>query len=252
VAKPFLGPAQRRRIAALALALALVLSGLAALVSIVPARAQSVDAGGATSFSVTAISVSGGFSPNSIENLATGATVTISFFDADTTAHTFTIWGVQGTVVPNPTQISETELNKLVYGSGVKPLANVNLSGSDQTTATVSVPSAGWYEFMCMEPGHFQAGMYGFIAFGEALPPNLTVSSPNTGPGAAVFIIVGTIVSLVVIAIVLGFVVGKRRGSEFEMPPERLGYPEPEKSGALPPEGASSSEHPPPTGGSPP
>ncbi|MCI4365916.1 MAG: hypothetical protein L3K10_07675, partial [Thermoplasmata archaeon] len=45
--------------------------------------------------------------------------------------------------------------------------------------------------------------------------------------GSAVFIIVGTIVVLTVIAIVLGFVVGRRRGAVHEMPPERLGYPEP-------------------------
>ena len=97
------------------------------------------------------------------------------------------------------------------------------------------------YEFVCTEPGHFTNGMYGFIAFGENLPGNLTVSATSTDPGAAVFIIVGTIVSLVVIALVLGFVVGRRRGSVYEMPPQRLGYPEPESPGAeksppLPPE----------------
>ena len=44
--------------------------------------------------------------------------------------------------------------------------------------------------------------------------------------------------ALTVIAIVLGFVVGRRKGSEFEMPPERLGYPEPSAPSAgapLPP-----------------
>jgi len=79
--------------------------------------------------------------------------------------------------------------------------------------------------------------MYGFIAFGEPLPSNLTVSAASVGPGEAVFIIVGTIVALTVIAIVLGFVVGRRRGSSEEMPPERLGYPEPlvPSEPALPP-----------------
>jgi hypothetical protein len=69
--------------------------------------------------------------------------------------------------------------------------------------------------------------MYGFIAFGINLPSNLTVSTGPTGPGVGVFIISGTIVVLVVVALVLGFVVGRRKGSEFEMPPERLGYAEP-------------------------
>ncbi len=73
----------------------------------------------------------------------------------------------------------------------------------------------------CLIPGHFP-GMYGLLGSGE---PG-SGGSISTGPGAAVFIIGGTIAGLVVIAIVLGFVVGKRRGSHDEMPPERLGYPE--------------------------
>ncbi len=224
-----------RRLASVAIAVALVLSGLVALIEAVPVRGETVDGAGATSFSVTAVSVTSGFSPNTIQNIATGVNVTISFTDADTTAHTFTIWGRQGTVIANPPSVSPDELNKLVYGDGVAPLANLNLSDTGTISGIVNVASPGWYEFMCMEGGHFQSGMYGFIAFGEALPANLSVSSPSTGPGAAVFIIVGTIVSLVVIAIVLGFVVGRRRGSEFEMPPERLGYPEPATPGASPP-----------------
>jgi hypothetical protein len=42
-----------------------------------------------------------------------------------------------------------------------------------------------------------------------------------------VFIIGGTIAGLVILAIVLAFVIGRRRGSHDEMAPERLGYPEP-------------------------
>ncbi len=241
----------RRRVAAAALALAVVVGGFGGLLTAVPVRAQTVDANGATSFSVTAISVSVGFSPTTVQNVASGTTVTVMFTDADTSPHTFTIYGRQGVALSNPSSISPTELNKLVYGSGIPPLVNLNLTGTDTTTATLTVAAPGWYEFVCMEPGHFQAGMYGFIAFGEALPANLTVSAPSTGPGAAVFIIVGTVVSLVVIAIVLGFVVGRRRGSEFEMPPERLGYPEPTSPGpstpATPTDGSAlPSENPPP------
>ena len=228
----------RQRVAALLVVFALVLSGLAVLLVVVPVRAQTVDASGATSFAVTAISTTGGFSPNTIQNLASGTNITVMFTDADSIAHTFTIWGVQGTVIPNPQSVDPGTLEKMVYGNPSAPLVNVNLTGSDQQSMVFSVNATpGWYEFMCMEPGHFQSGMYGFIAFGEPLPSNLSVSSPNTGPGAAVFIIVGTIVSLTVIAIVLGFVVGRRRGSEFEMPPERLGYPEPTTPGGPAPSG---------------
>jgi len=216
-----------RSAAVFLLALALALSGLVALTETVPVRAQSVDAGGSASVQVSAVSVGYAFSPSTIENVATGANVTVTFTDLSDLAHTFTIYGRQGVVIPTTTDPGT--LDKLVYGSGYKPLVNLNVTGTGSTNATtITSPGIGWYEFMCMEPGHFGSGMYGFISFGEPLPANLSVSTPNTGPGAAVFIIVGTIVSLVVIAIVLGFVVGRRRGSEDEMPPERLGYPEPE------------------------
>jgi plastocyanin len=233
-----------RRGAAYALALALVLGGLAVLLPAVPARAEFVDAAGATSFSVTALSGLT-FSPNAIQNLAVGSNVTVTFTDVDSLAHTFTIYGRQGVVLPNPSSIQPTTLNQIVYGSGYTPLANLNSTGNGQTiTETFSVNATGWYEFMCMEPGHFQSGMYGFIAFGMALPGNLSVTAPATGPGAAVFIIVGTIVALVVIAIVLGFVVGRRRGSEFEMPPQRLGYPEPDAPGGAAPTDAEAAPAP--------
>jgi hypothetical protein len=119
---------------------------------------------------------------------------------------------------------------------------SVNVTGSgDQAHASFTSPGPGWYEFVCLEPGHFQEGMYGYIAFGMALPTNLTPASVNTGPGIAVFIISGTIVALVLVAIVLGFVVGQRKGSKFEMPPERLGYPEPP---APPPPPSAGPPHP--------
>jgi plastocyanin len=216
-----------RRGAAYALALALVLGGFAVLLPAVPAQAEEVDLGGAATLSVTALAPYT-FSPNAIQNVAVGTNVTVTFTDVDDVAHTFTIYGRQGVVITNPSAIEPTTLDQIVYGSGYAPVANLNSTGSGQSlSATIRVNQSGWYEFMCMEAGHFQQGMYGFIAFGENLPANLSVTVPDTGPGAAVFIIVGTIVSLVVIAIVLGFVVGRRRGSEFEMPPQRLGYVEP-------------------------
>ena len=215
-----------RSAVAVALSLAVVLGGVLALSTAVPARAASTDANGATTFSVSAVA-GYSFNPSTVENVASGTNVTVTFTDLDVQAHTFTIYGRQGVVIPTSTDPGA--LVTLVYGSGVKPLVNINLTNGNgqQQAASFPAPPVGWYEYLCMEPGHFNSGMFGFIAFGEALPANLSVSAPSTGPGAAVFIIVGTIVSLVVIAIVLGFVVGRRRGSEDEMPPERLGYPEP-------------------------
>jgi plastocyanin len=228
-----------RRIA-VALALAVVLVGGAsiALAVTAPARAASSVASGASgSLSVTAIA-GFAFTPNAVQNLPTGANISVTFTDNDAVDHTFTIIGKQGWVIPS--SYSASQIDSLAFGSTpsalLKPLnaSSVGTSGDQVTGSFTSPTTPGWYEFVCTEPGHFQNGMYGFVAFGENLPGNLTVAAPNTDPGPAVFIIVGTIVALVVIALVLGFVIGRRRGATYEMPPERLGYPEPEVPGGQP------------------
>ena len=164
------------------------------------------------------------------------ASVVVTFTNGDTLAHTFTVASREGWVIPN--SYSADALEK--FFAAYPPLVDLYANFTGTFTGNFTAPATpGWYEFVCNESGHFQEGMYGFIAFGEALPSNLTVSAASVGPGEAVFIIVGTIVALTVIAIVLGFIVGRRKGSVHEMPPERLGYPEPKSpSEPAPPPGA--------------
>jgi uncharacterized cupredoxin-like copper-binding protein len=196
----------------------------------------------AASVSISAVN-NFAFSPSMFENLSLNESISVSFSNLDTSgaSHTFTIIGREGWVIPK--SYTPAQLTALAYGSTYPNKLNLESSTTgDTVTGNLTVTAPGWYEFVCTESGHFQSGMYGFIAFGMALPSNLTVSVPNTGPGAAVFIIIGTIVTLTVIALVLGFIFGRRRGSEFEMPPERLGYPEPRSAG---PGGSVPPEHPP-------
>jgi uncharacterized cupredoxin-like copper-binding protein len=195
----------------------------------VPVDSGTVYAAGSATVAVTASS-GFKFTPNSFNDVAPNTNVTVTFTDGDTLSHSFTISGRQGWVIPS--SYSPSQLDS--YLTQYKPLASVLLPGPGQVSVTFTSPGVGWYEFVCNQSGHFQSGMYGFIAFGEALPSNLSVTQPYDGAGVAVFIIVGTIVALTVIAIVLGFVVGRRRGASEEMPPERLGYPEP-----APPPGAA-------------
>ncbi len=162
------------------------------------------------------------------ENLPLNTTIAVTFFnDDDSTPHTFTILNASGVQIPDPATYSNAALDHLLsrYGTLVNISASSNAYGPASNITPVADPS--WYEFFCVEEGHFQQGMFGFIAFGEQLPPNVSFASGSPGPGLAVFIIIGTIVSLTVLAIILGFVVGRREGSQHEMPPERLGYPEP-------------------------
>jgi plastocyanin len=221
------------RKAAVAFAIAVVLIGgsLGALVASAPARAASavhIDTSGALSVTAEA---GFAFDPNNFEQLPTNSTITVTFTDNDVQDHTFTIIDRQGWVIPN--SYTSEQIDALAFSATSPALFNANATASTGSTpqviGTFTSPGVGWYEFVCTEPGHFQSGMYGYIAFGENLPANLTVVTPDTDPGAAVFIIVGTIVSLVVIALVLGFVVGRRRGSTYEMAPQRLGYAEPDE-----------------------
>ncbi|HTS33293.1 MAG TPA: sulfocyanin-like copper-binding protein [Thermoplasmata archaeon] len=215
----------RRRALALVIVSLLLAGGLSFSVHQASGSSDIVQAAGSATVSVTA---SSGFmfTPNGFNDVATNTTVSVTFVDGDTLSHTFSIWGREGVVIPNPASISPDQLVQLF--TEYPPLVSLQGTSGQTNSSTFTSPPTGWYEFVCLESGHFQSGMYGFIAFGEALPSNLTVSTPYDGPGAAVFIIIGTIVSLTVIAVVLGFVIGRRRGSSDEMPPERLGYPEPE------------------------
>jgi plastocyanin len=236
-------PRLRRATLALIIAVLLVGGTAASLVATGPARAAaSVTVASTGALEVTA-DPSYTFTPNAFSQLPLNATITVTFTDADTIGHTFSILKRQGVVIPAST--SSGDLTQLFTTYGAIFTSSLNGSG-DQFKGTFTSPAAaGWYEFVCQEPGHFQNGMYGFLAFGMNLPGNLTVSAANTDPGAPVFIIVGTIVSLTVIALVLGFVIGRRRGATYEMPPERLGYPEPE----APPSSATNPPAPPPPKG---
>lgn len=211
----------RSRVLALS-AVLLLLGGVAAAgAANGEVRVAGAVAAGSTSLSVTALSSGFAFDPDAIGNVPANSTIYVNFTDAGAIPHTFSILRLEGTVLPASSDIPALFAQ---YGAFV----SLNVSGAGDTAfGSFTSPPTGWYEFVCQEAGHFQQGMYGFIAFGEAIPANLTVSAPNTGPGIAIFIISGTIVALVVIALVLGFVIGRRRGSQFEMPPERLGYPEP-------------------------
>jgi len=189
---------------------------------------------------VTAVSFA--FTPSLIENVTPSVTVHLNLLNAAAggVAHTFTIYKREGVVIGQNPNSPISAVPGLLYGSGTYNgnLFNDNATGAGWFNMTFPAPAAGWYEFVCTEPGHFSPpnyNMYGFISFGVKLPPNLTVSLSPTGAGLAVFIIVGTIVTLTGIAIVLGFVVGRRRGSAHEMPPERVGYPEPSTPSGGPP-----------------
>lgn len=142
--------------------------------------------------------------------------------------HTFTLSSVAGLAFSASN--STGDLDKFVAEH--KPLVNFTIPAGQATyTTNFIAPAYGLYAYFCLVPGHFPS-MYGLLGSGE----HGSSGGVSTGPGAAVFIIGGTIAGLVVLALVLGFVIGRRRGAHDEMPPERLGYPEkaPAEKSSLP------------------
>ena len=162
----------------------------------------------------------------STDEITPGDTVTVTIVQTSGTQHTFTLLNAtdfQFNWTPT-TSDSESHINGFL-ATHPAPLVNVSISATPGTqTATFVAPAFGLYEYLCLIPGHFGAGMWGILGSGEH---GSSGGTADTGPGAPVFIIAGTIAGLVVLALVLGFVVGRRKGSVHEMPPERLGYPEP-------------------------
>jgi plastocyanin len=206
-------------------ALSVVLLGLGVAAAQAPATTHVESSGASNSLTVT---VGSAFEFTlSTDQVTPGANVTISIVQTDDVSHTFTLSSVAGWAFND----GNTTSDLLAFFGHHAPLVNFSIPAGQATyTAYFTAPPFGIYEYVCLVAGHFQAGMRGFLGSGEAG----SSAAPNTGPGAPVFIIGGTIAALVVLAIVLGFVIGRRRGASEEMPPERLGYPEP-PSGPQPP-----------------
>lgn len=167
--------------------------------------------------------------------LSPNATITITFVDATTSPHTFTLSPVQGVAIPQ--SVWGNNVSSYFTHINMTPLISISLplgNGADIVTENFSAPATGWYEFVCEVPGHFGLGMLNALGFGVPAPSNLTGGGTTVQVGWQVYAIAGTIVALVVLALVLGFVSGQRKGGIHEMPPERLGYPEEPPTAPLP------------------
>ncbi len=163
------------------------------------------------------------FTPNAISNLVPGSSITITIQNLGHQAHTFTVSSLVNYTLPYLNNNNLTAVGGFLAAHPAYFSRNITASQGASSSFTFPVPSMiGSYQFFCTISGHFPLGMEGFLGVGVAVGS----VSVSTGPGTPVFIISGVIVALVVLAIVLGFVVGRRKGTQHEMPPERLGYSE--------------------------
>ena len=147
-----------------------------------------------------------GYQPQFLQQVPTNSTIMVTFTDKSPLAHTFTIIGKEGWVVPS--SYNYVQINQLAYGHSPPALVNLNVSGPGDTNfTTFTSHGPGWYEFLCATSGHFQLGMYGFVAFGMNLPSNLTGSNrTGVGGGLSFGPVDAAIVGGVIVLLVVGFV----------------------------------------------
>jgi len=158
------------------------------------------------------------YQPETFQQVPTDTNITVTFTDADVLSHSFTISSREGFVIPSTYSPAQLDQMFVTYPAIYSSLLN---GSGDQSVGTFQSPATpGWYEFVCTVSGHFQNGMYGFIAFGENLPANLTtpnrtgLGSGNVSPIEAAGIGIGVIAVLV-----LGYLVWVRRQSPPKRPP---------------------------------
>lgn len=173
----------------------------------------------ATSWPLTITAVNTyGYQPGTFGNVPLHTNIVVTFKDGSVLPHTFNLSSREGFEIP--TDWSAAQLTRLY--SEYKPLyaASVSYEGDVSVGNFTSPSTPGWYEFICNVSGHFTEGMYGFIAFGEPLPSNVTLPNPIGGPGPSYGSGLLAGIGVAIIAVILvAVVIWRQRRSPYRPPP---------------------------------
>jgi uncharacterized cupredoxin-like copper-binding protein len=229
----------RRRVEVLMLVVLLAVGALALPVDAKPLPATNSIHTAATGSITVAATMDYGYEPDLIEQTPVNATITVTFTDNDPAnmAHSFNISSREGFVIP--TSYTAAQLNQLFTTYPALYAATVNALGDQSVGKFQSPTTPGWYEFVCNVSGHFQDGMYGFIAFGENLPSNLTPPArTGVGGGLTFSPLDAAVIAVVVLALAIGYFLWSRRRSARRIPPaprlrtdDRPTQPRPQEDG---------------------
>jgi len=175
------------------------------------ARARGVSAGpsGTSSWLNVTATADYGYQPDTIGNLSVNATIHVVFDDDDVLSHSFTIDSVEGWVIP--TGYTPTQLDAFLTAHPPMYSTQLNGTGEESNGTFHSPATVGWYEFVCTVSGHFQDGMYGFVAFGEPVPANLTTPGRVGVGGAGLTPLDGALLAGGAVILLLGAVWAVRR-----------------------------------------
>jgi uncharacterized cupredoxin-like copper-binding protein len=169
----------------------------------------SASSGGSYAISVMAAPSALQFVPSAIQVNATSFPIHIqaAVSNAGTTAHT---WTLDATPNENltPTGFASTF-------QAHPPAANINIPTSSGVVATANftLTQKGVYEFICTVPGHFAAGMYGYLYVG--VPAPAAVAPPSTAIVELwVLVAAGVLLGVGVLLAVAAAFTGRFAGSE--------------------------------------
>ncbi|HKN06760.1 MAG TPA: sulfocyanin-like copper-binding protein, partial [Thermoplasmata archaeon] len=161
-----------------------------------------------------------GYQPGTFQQVPTNATIAVTFTDDDVLQHSFVISSREGFVIP--TGYTDTQLAQLFATYPALYYSIVNAQGDQAVGSFHSPATPGWYEFVCNVTGHFQNGMYGFIAFGENLPSNLTPPSRVGIGGVNLSPLDEAAIGALVIGVVLGVLLWRRHRAGPKVPSQQV------------------------------
>ena len=152
-----------------------------------------------------------GYQPDTIANLPLDTTIEVTFIDDSALPHSFNISSREGVAIVNYTSTTPAELNRTLFPTRAMYAAYVTGLGDESSGVFNSPKTPGWFEFICNVTGHFQMGMFGYIAFGEGLPSNLTPPSGGGPPGFSLGEATGFLVVFAVVFAVLAVIMVRLR-----------------------------------------
>jgi hypothetical protein len=147
------------------------------------------------------------------------------------TTHTFTVDSIS-----NDTNITVGQALPTSSDPGlIHPLVNLALSstGTTYNAGPVAMPAHAVYWFVCTIPGHFQAGMYGFLYVGASPSPPTTLPSESGFFQVGILAVGGIVLAAAALLILLGMSERARvsRPRSSSPPSIREGPPSPPEGG---------------------
>ncbi len=141
------------------------------------------------------------FVPNML-TVSPGAEVHLVVTQESIAAHTFVLSSVRNFTIPT----SDSPSQLYAFFNAHPPLVNLSLPGTvgAQAFANFTAPAVGSWEFVCEIPGHFQAGMYGFLVSTTG-----SGSSPSASPFTPTVLV--TLAGLVVVVAAVSVIALRRR-----------------------------------------